>query len=122
MARLVKFGQYTHRDTLIANATIRLGGVDYLAVHEIRPSTSAIVSLTTTDDTWTAVATGLSGVLSWRVSEINGDSFNYAYVAAPGSNFSVGFGWVSMETDISAIYVQRNTANNITVKLETWSA
>ncbi len=121
MARLTKYGQYAHRDTLIANATIKLGGEDYLATIQVLPSTPVIVTVTTTDANWTALATGLSGVLRWKIMELNGDNIHYAYVAAPGDNFAVAFGWCGDNTDLQNIYIKRPATANITVKLEIWT-
>ena len=120
-SNLSRFGEYSHSDTMLALFGRKIGSNFFLAVSEARPSTPTIVSVTTTDANWTALATGLTGVLKWRISELTGDDIHYAYVAAPGSNFSVGFGWVAWDTDISAIYIKRPAGNNITVKLEYWS-
>jgi hypothetical protein len=94
----------------------------YLAVIGIRASVPTISTVATTDANWTLVATGLSNILEWRLSELNGNDFHYAYVATPGNNFSVGFGWVSFQTSPTAIYVKRPATANITIKLERWTA
>lgn len=112
---------YQHVSTGLTNATLIIGGKEYLAQIAIRPSTPTITSVPTTDANWTAIATGLTDTLEWRLSELNGNDFDYAFVAAPGDNHSVAFGWVSQQTNPSAIYIRRKTSDNITVKLERWT-
>jgi len=94
----------------------------YLAIIAIRPTTPTITTVTTTNANWTALATGLTNVLKWRISELGGNDFHYAYEAAPGNNFSVGFGWVSYDTAPTAIYFKRPSTANVTLKLEIWKA
>ena len=120
MSALDQFRDYAHVSTLLAKVSRKFSQLFYLATIEARPSTPTITSVTTSDANWTALGTNLTDVLKWRISELTGDDIHYAYVAAPGSNFSVGFGWVSMDTSISNIYFKRPAGNNITVKLEIW--
>ena len=121
MTRLTK-NQHLHRDNQLGRYTVQLGGLDYLAVVDIKSiiSTSPTIAspVTTIDGTWTQVATGLSNVLQWKLVEDSGNDFRYAYVAAPGTSFMVGFGWISDNTPLSALYVQRPTSSNITCRLE----
>ena len=84
-------------------------------------STVTISTVTTTDANWTALGTGLTNVLSWKISELNGDDIHYAFEAVPGNNFSVAFGWWADKTAISAIYIKRPAGADITVKLEVWT-
>ena len=109
-----------HRDPALSIVLEKIGDNHYLAVSTIRPTTPTITSVATTDANWTAVATGLIDVVEWRISELNGNDFHYAFVAIPGDNFSVGFGWVSQHTGITSLYVKRPGTGNITVKLEVW--
>lgn|SRR3990167_1174839 len=112
---------YEHQSNSLTNVTLRIGGKDYLAQIAIRPSTPTITSVTTTDTNWTEVATGLTNILEWRLSELDGNDFDYAFVAAPGDNFSTAFGWVAQQTNPSAIYIKRKGTNNITIKFERWA-
>ena len=101
-----------------------LAGNFYLATVPLSISsnvTPEISTVTTTDTSWVPVATGLTGLVKWRLSELNGNPFHYAYVAAPGNDFNVGFGWVSYETAPTAIYIKRPGSSNITIKFEKWS-
>jgi len=96
----------------------------YLAVVPLSISsdvTPTISSVTTATAAWTPLATGLTNLVKWRLSELNGNPFHYAYVAAPGNNFNVGFGWVSYETAPTTIYIKRPGSSNITIKFEKWS-
>ena len=119
-AELNKFGQYSHSDTMLARALRFLGGKYFLAAAEIRPSTPTIVNVSTTTAGWTAIATGLSNVVEWRLSERNNNNFRYAYVASP-STYATGFGVVEKKTDITAIYVQDLGADRVTMELEYWT-
>lgn len=111
---------FEHVSTGLTKATIILGGEEYLAQIALKPSTPTISSVTTTDGNWTIVASGLTDILEWRLSELNGNDFDYAFEAAPGNNFSVAFGWVGQMTNPSAIYIKRKTSDNITIKFERW--
>lgn len=82
--------------------------------------TPTIVNVSTTTGAWTLVASGLSDIFSWRLSERGGNDFRYAFVAAPTA-YATGFGWVSDNTPLTAIYVQRPTATNVNMELIHWS-
>ena len=120
----LSINQQVHRDDQLRRFADRIGGIDYLSIAPIAVASGAtptITSVATTDANWTLVATGLTSVLQWRLSELTGNDFHYAYVAAPGDNFNVGFGWISYQTSLTSLYVKRTGANNITVKLEYWA-
>ena len=123
MTRLA-INEQVHRDDQLRRFADRISGNDYLAIIPYAvaaEATPTITSVATTTANWTAVATGLSNVLQWRLSELNGNDFYYAYVAAPGDNFNVGFGWISYQAPLSALYVKRTGGDDITVKLEYWA-
>ncbi len=111
-----------HSHNALSWALERLKSLYYLATIAIRPTTFVITTLTTTNANWVALATGLTGVLSWKATELNGNDFYYAYVASPGNNFMVGFGVISYDAAPTAIYVKRPGASDITVKLEILTA
>ena len=92
-------------------------GIPYLAVIGIRPTTTTIFNVSTTDASATTIASGLTGVLAWRLTEKNGNDFYYFYDGV-GTTFVTGFGWVSKETAITAIYVKRPGASNVNMQLE----
>lgn len=119
-SRRNRFGEYPKSDTVLAENSIIVGGQKYFAFAPVIPSTPTIVNVTISDDLWNAVATGLTNVLTWRLSERSGDLFDYAYVAAPTA-FSTAFGAVSANTSITDIYVKRQTGNTLTLQLEYWS-
>ena len=121
MARLYSLKNALHRDSALSIVLERIGGKDYFAILRARPTTPTISTLTTTNGNWVALATGLTNLLQWKISELNGNDFHYAFVVAPGNNFSVGFGWVEQNTAPSAIYVKRPGSSNITLKLERWA-
>ena len=121
MSRLYNLKNALHRDSALSIVLERIGGKDYFAVVRARPTTPTITTLTTANANWIALATGLTGLLEWKISELNGNDFYYAYESSPGNNFSVGFGWVSQQTAPTAIYIKRPGASNITVKLEQWT-
>ena len=110
-----------HRDTAIVEMIQRQNGEPYLSTIPFIPTTPTISTVTLSNDNWTALITDMTGVLEWKISELTGANFYYAYVAAPGNNFSVGYAWVGYKTKPSAIYVKRVSAA-ITLKLEIWKA
>jgi len=120
MSRPYTIKDALHRDPALSIVLEKIGDKHYLAIMGVRPTTPTISSIVTTDANWTAVATGLTNVLEWRLTELNGNDFHYAYEAVPGDNFSVGFGWVGMQTEVTSIYVKRPGTGNITMKLEIW--
>ena len=88
-----------------------------------KPSTVAVYNVATTDATWTRIPTAgttLTNVVYWKLTERDGNDFYYAYEAAP-SAFVTGFGYVSFNTEISAIWVQRPAGDNINMQLEIFS-
>lgn len=112
-----------HSDNALSFALELIGGKLYLATvnkDQSGGSTPTISTVTTADANWTLVATGLSGISQWRLSELNGSDFHYAYVAVPGNNFSVAFGWVGQNTSPSALYIKRPAGTNVTIKFERW--
>lgn len=124
LTRRSKFGEYNHRDTILAQVSGKLGANWYLAMFPIRPATPAIYNVSTTNGDWTRIpltGTNLSNVLSWRLSERNGNDFRYAFVSSP-SAYATGFGWVSENSEITAIWVQRPSNSNIDMELVIWTA
>ena len=118
--RLEKFGEYAHRDTLLAEYGIKIGDEKYLVMMPLTPTTPTITSVATAGAGWTLLATGLTNVVRWKISELDGNDIHYAFVAAPGDNFSVAFGWWQDSSSPTSIYVKRAASNDITVKLELW--
>lgn len=111
-----------HQGTALGKAIVRISGKDYLAHFAIRPSTVTIYNVSTTDAAWTAVATGLTDVLSWKLKEKSGASFNYAFAAAPATYMTSNGEALQRDIDISAVYVQRTGATNVDMQLEVWTA
>ena len=98
------------------NKVLRVG----IILPPLASTTPTIVNVSTTDATWTLVASGLTDIKSWRLVEENGNDFRYAFVAAPAT-YMTGFGWVSMDTPITDVYVQRISATDLDMQLLTWS-
>lgn len=120
MSRPYSIKDAIHRDSALSVVIEKEGSLYFLATKIAIPTTPTISTVTTTDANWTAVATGITGMLVWRLTELVGGDFHYAYEAAPGNNFQVGFGWVSYNTCPSAIYIKRPGSTNITIKFEKW--
>jgi len=108
---------YGHDGTVIQRIKTDTDGI--LFSRTSVPDTPAIVNVATAGAGWTLVATGLTGVRKWRLAERDGNDFRYAFVAAPAA-YMTGFGWVSEDTEITDVYVQRITAD-INVQLITWT-
>jgi len=121
MSRPYSIKDALHRDPALSIVIEKIGDNHYFAVVPVRPSTPTISTVTTVNANWTPLATGLTGILMWRISELNGNDFHYAYEAAPGNNFSVAFGWVLFSTSPSAIHIKRPAGTNITIKFERWA-
>jgi len=85
-------------------------------------TTPTFTTVTTTTANWTLVATGLSDTIKWKLMELTGSDFYYAYTAIPGNNFGVAFGWAGMDTSPSAVYIKRTGSTDITIKFERWTA
>ena len=108
----------------LAEGAIKVGGRHYAVFMPGGPSSAnvTIYNVATTDATWTALATGLTNVIMWRLSERTGLDFRYAFVAAPTA-YSTCFGSNGyVLTAISAIYIQRPAATNVNGQLEVWTA
>jgi len=112
---------FEHQGTALGRCIVRIGGKDFLTSLSIRPSTPTIYNVATADANWTAVATGLTDVLAWRLSEASGADFDFAFVAAPAT-FATAFGWIGDQSDISDLYVRRKGATNINAQLIVWTA
>jgi len=112
---------YEHASTNLGNVTIKIGDEEYLASLAIRPSTVTIINTPTTDANWTAVATGLTNVLAWKLTEESGNAFDYAFVLAPTA-YMTSYGDLQRDTEISAIYVRRRSATNLAMQFEYWQA
>jgi uncharacterized membrane protein YjdF len=121
MSRPYTIKNALHRDSALSIILEKIGDDHYFAVVPVRPSTVVISSVTTTDANWTLTATGLVDILSWRLSELNGNDFHYAFEAVPGDNFSVAYGWVGDQTNPVSIYIKRPSTGNVTVKFERWT-
>jgi len=86
------------------------------------PSTSTTINIynvSTTDASATrvpAAGTSLSSVVSWRLSERDGNDFYYAFDSGMVT-YATGFGWIAEYFDIPAIYVKRPTTTNINMQL-----
>lgn len=68
------------------------------------------------------MTTGLSGVLSWRLSEKSGNAFDYCFDNGAGGTSVRAYGPLVRDTEISAIYVKRTGATDIDMELEIWTA
>ncbi len=90
-----------------------------ISTDEIRPTRVTIYNTATTDANWTAVQTGLTDVVTWKLSERDGGSFNYCFDGV-GTTYMTTYGAIQRDTILSAIYVQRTDATNINMQLEIW--
>jgi len=108
-----------HCDPALSIVLEKQGSNYYFAVSPVRPTTPTIVNEAIADDLWHAVATGLTNVLEWRLSERNGNDFYFAFEAAPAT-YATAFGWVGGQTGISAIYAKRKNAVANTIELLYW--
>lgn len=98
-----------------------LGGKFYLATIAIRPTTVTIYNVSTTDASLTTIASGLTGVLKWRLTEKSGNDFYYCFDGI-GTTYVTGFGWVSEDTAPTGFYVKRPSGTNVDMQLTVWTA
>lgn len=120
MSRPYSLRNALHRDSALSVLIEKFGTAHFLAMTSVRPSSVTIANVTLSNANWTAIATGLSDVLYWRMDERNGDDFHYAFSAAPAT-YMTAFGWVSGTQDISAIYAKRKNARTYYMELEYWT-
>ena len=120
MAELTS-NQYVHRDPGIGRVTKLYGTKYFLGMAAVRPSTVTITNTATTTSGWTAIATGLSGVLAWMISERDGNEFDYAFTASPSTYMTSLGAPISFDTEITAIYARRRGSTNINLQLMTWT-
>ena len=90
-----------------------------VSTDEIRPTRVTIYNTATAGAGWTAVATGLRDVATWRLSERSGTEFRYCFDGV-GATYMTSYGLIQRDTAISAVYVQRVGAVDITMELECW--
>ena len=120
MSRPYDINNGLHRDRALSITLEKEGSLYFVAVKQIRPATVQIVNVSTTTGNWTAVATGLTGILAWKLNEKNGRTFRYAFSSAPAA-YMTSFGPIQRDTEITAVYVQRPTATDLDMELELWS-
>lgn len=109
---------YNHQSNTLTDVTVRIGGKDYLAKIDFRPATQTIYNVSIATDDWTAIATGLTNVLSWRLSERAGQDFYFAFVAIP-TTYMTAFGWIADQSEITQIYAKRTSAVTLNMELLT---
>ena len=110
-----------HRDSALSVILEKDGSNYYFAVKQIRPATVTIYNVATTDANWTTIASGLTGVLSWKLTEKDGNAFHYCFDGV-GATYMTSFGALQRDTEITAIYAERTGATNINLQLEIWTA
>jgi len=105
----------------ISVALEQMDGQYYMSVIPIRPSTVTIYNVSTAGAGWTAIATGLTGVLAWKLTEEGGNEFDYAFSAVPAT-YMTTYGDLQRDTALSDIYVRRRGGTDIDLQLEVWTA
>ena len=82
------------------------------------PTTGTITTQALLANTWTAIVTGLSGVISWELVCREGYEFDYAYADSPTHyRTNTGTG-VSKDTALVDLYARCATA--CTMEIEYW--
>lgn len=103
----------------IGSGLVQIGSYLYPVFVQKGGGTPTIINVTTSDANWTALTTGQTSILSWRVSERAGSDFYLAFEAAPTTYITV-FGVMQDNTEITNIYIKRTGTANITVELLIW--
>jgi len=114
---------YTIKDAINTGSAVSItldkqGSDFHLAVIPIRPSTFVILNVPTAGAGWTAIATGLTNVLAWRLSEKDGNEFDYCYDNGTAGTSIRSYGVLQRDTALSAIYVKRTGAVDINMEIE----
>ena len=109
-----------HRDQALSVVIQKEGGEYYFSIIAIRPSTVTIYNVATAGAGWTEIAAGLTGVLSWKLTEELGTEFDYAFVAAPAT-YMTSYGDLQRDTALTALYVRRRGGVDINLQLEVWA-
>jgi len=91
-----------------------------VSTDEIRPTKVTIYNQATAGAGWTAVATGLTNVASWKLVERDGNAFRYCFDGV-GATYMTNYGAIQRDTAITAIYVQRTGGTDITMECEIWT-
>ena len=122
MSNLEKFGEYGHQATLLARASRKFGLNSFFAflTGGQLASTVTIFNKTISNDSFNEVTSGLSNVVSWRLSLRSGNDFSYAFVAAP-SVHATAFGWAADVTPIAEIHVKRVESQTEIAELVVWT-
>lgn len=108
-----------HQSTGISVALEKIGSNFYFSMVPVRPSTPTIVNEAIADDNWHAIATGLTDVLEWRLSERAGQDFYFAFENNP-TNYCTSFGWIGGQTSPGQIYVKRKNTTTNNIELLIW--
>jgi len=120
MSRPYTIKNALHRDPALSILIEKVGSDYFMAVSAVKPSTATIYNQAINNDNWTAIATGLTDVLEWRMSERAGQDFYFAFEAAP-TNYCTAFGWAGGQQSIGAIYAKRKNATVNNLELLIWT-
>ena len=90
-----------------------------VSTDEIRPGKVTIYNVATAGAGWMAIATGLTNVATWKLTERDGSAFNYCYDGV-GTTYMTSYGVIQRDTVITAIYAQRTAGVDINLQLEIW--
>jgi hypothetical protein len=120
MSRPYTIKDCLHRDPALSILIEKQGSDYFMAVNTVKPSTATIYNQAINNDNWTAIATGLTDVLEWRMSERAGQDFYFAFGAAPAT-YATAFGWVGGQQSIGAIYAKRKNAVANNIELLIWT-
>ena len=82
------------------------------------PTSGTITTVSLSANTWTAVATGLSNIISWELVCREGYAFDYAYEDSPTHYRTNGGTGVSKDAATTQVYARCATA--CTMELEFW--
>jgi len=108
-------------ERVLGQGAIEIGGYLYPVLLQKRPTTVVIYNVDTAGAGWTEIASGLTDVLAWKLTEKDGNAFDYCYDGV-GTTYMRSYGDLQRDTEISKIYARRTGAANITLMLEVWTA
>ena len=82
------------------------------------PATGTIVNTAISPGVWTAMATGLTKVISWELVSKDNTAFRYAFTENPTTWRTNDGSGISKDTAITDLYVYLETGD--TMELELW--
>jgi len=108
-------------ERVLGDGSVLIGNTRYPVFISRVADIPVIANTELSTDNWTQIASSLTNVVMWDLSERGGDELQYAYVAAPGDDYKTLFGWKSFATSLTDLWVRRKPGSpTLNAQLEYW--